>query len=207
MNRSSRLSTQTCSPRATRAGKRSGGSGRTGAAGSGGWVADAVLVDRGRGAAHGKADGVVDQQEKGQPGLAGTEPGRLQRSKEGLGQGQGVGSQGVAGLEDAGHPGMGLQHLPEPVGQDLELLGPAQGGVEVDVDLGQDVVQDQVLELLFVADVVVQGAGDDPRRAARRRMVRAWTPSWAMTVQRLFDDAFTGQLRAAVLAVGGRVEP
>jgi hypothetical protein len=59
--------------------------------GPGDWVADPVLVDRGRGAADGEADGVVDQQEKGQPGLAVREPGRLQRPKEGLGQGQGVG--------------------------------------------------------------------------------------------------------------------
>ena len=51
----------------------------------------------------------------------------------------------------------------------------------MDVDLGQDAVKDQVLELLFVADVVVEGARDDPRRAARLRMVRAWAPSWAMT--------------------------
>ena len=118
-----------------------------------------------------------------------------------------MGSQGVAGLEDAGHPGMGLQHLPEPVGQDLELLGPAQGGVE-DVDLGQDVVQDQVLELLFVADVVVQGAGDDPRRAARRRMVRAWTPSWAMTVNASSTTRRVhGSAESGGPAVGGRVEP
>src|SRR4029450_13028930 len=63
-------------------------------------------------------------------------------------------------------------HLAEPVGQDLELLGPAKGGVQVEVDLGQHVVKEEVLELLFVADMVVQGAG--------RRMVRAWAPSWAM---------------------------
>ena len=33
----------------------------------------------------------------------------------------------------------------------------------MEVDLGQDAVKDQVLELLFVADVVVEGAGDDPQ--------------------------------------------
>ena len=42
--------------------------------GSGGWVADALFVDRGGGAADGKADGVVDQQEEGQAGLAVGEP-------------------------------------------------------------------------------------------------------------------------------------
>ena len=54
---------------------------------------------------------------------------------------------------------MGLEHLAQPMGQDLELLGPGLGRVEMDVDLGQDVVKDQVLELLFVADVMVQGPG------------------------------------------------
>ena len=126
-------------------------------------VADPLLVDRGTRAADGKADGVVQQQEEGQPGLAVAEPGRLQRGQEGLGQGQGMGSQRVAGLEDPGHPGMVLEDLAEPVGQDLELLAPAKGGVQVEVDLGQDAVKEQVLELLFVADVVIEGAGDDPQ--------------------------------------------
>jgi hypothetical protein len=125
-------------------------------------VADPLLVDRGGGAADGEADGVVDQQEEGQPGLAVAEPGGLQRLEERLGQGQGVRPERVAGLEDPGHPGMGLEDLAQPMGQDLELPGPAQGGVEVDVDLGQDVVKEQVLELLLVADVMVDGAGDDP---------------------------------------------
>ncbi len=52
------------------------------------WIADALLVNRDRGAAHSKSDGVVDQHEEGQPGLAVGEPGRLQRSEERLGQGQ-----------------------------------------------------------------------------------------------------------------------
>jgi hypothetical protein len=55
-----------------------------------------------------------------------------------------VGAQRVAGLEDGGDPGMGLQDLTEPVAQDLELLGPGQGGVGVEVDLGQDAVQQEV---------------------------------------------------------------
>src|SRR5215208_5501661 len=76
---------------------------------------------------------------------------------------------------------MGLQDLTQPGGQELELVGPGQGGVGVEVDLGQDAVKDQVLELLFVAEVVVEGTGDDPRRAARARMLMAWMPSWAMT--------------------------
>ena len=135
-------------------------------------VADALLVDRGARAADREADGVVDQQEEGQAGLAVSEPGRLQRGQERLGQGQGVGAEGVAGLEDPGDPGMGLQDLAQPMGQDLELFGPGQGGVGVEVDLGQDAVKEQVLELLFVADVVVEGAGDDAQAGGQ---ARAWS--------------------------------
>src|SRR4029450_7658351 len=62
------------------------------------WVADALLIDRGGGTADGKADGVVDQQEEGQAGVAVAEPGRLQRPKQRLGQGQGMGAEWVAGL-------------------------------------------------------------------------------------------------------------
>jgi hypothetical protein len=84
-----------------------------------GGVADALFVDRGWGGADGKADGVVDQQGEGKAGLAVGEPGGLQRCQQRLGQGQGVGAQRVAGLEDGGDPGVGLQDLTQPVGQDL----------------------------------------------------------------------------------------
>jgi hypothetical protein len=56
------------------------------------------------------------------------------------------------------------------------------GGVEVGVDLGEHAVKDQVVELLFVAYVAVQRAGDHPRRVAGVRMVSAATLSWAMIV-------------------------
>jgi hypothetical protein len=58
---------------------------------------------------------------------------------------------------------MALEHLTQPMGQDLELFGPGLGGVGVEVDLGQDAVKDQVMQLLLVADVVVQGARDHPQ--------------------------------------------
>jgi hypothetical protein len=147
--------------------------------GSDGGIADALLVDRG-GAANGKADGVVQEQEEGQASFAVAEPAR-QRPKERLGKNQGVGSERIAGLEDPGDPWMALEYLAQPLGQHLELLGPAQGGLQVQVDLGQDAVQNQILEQLLVADMMVQGAGNDPWRAARPRIVKASAPSWAMT--------------------------
>ena len=64
--------------------------------GSGCRVADTLLVDGGGRVTDGEADGVVDQQEEGQTGVALAEPGGLQRLKERLGQGQGVRSEGVA---------------------------------------------------------------------------------------------------------------
>ena len=62
--------------------------------GSGSWVADALLVDGGGRVADGEADGVVDQQEEGQSGVAVAEPSGLQRLEERLGQGQGMRSEG-----------------------------------------------------------------------------------------------------------------
>jgi hypothetical protein len=53
--------------------------------GPGGRVAEALFVDRGGRTADGKADGVVEQQEEGQPGFSVAESGRLQRGQEGLG--------------------------------------------------------------------------------------------------------------------------
>jgi len=55
-----------------------------------------------------------------------------------------------------------LEYLAQPIGEDLELLGPGQGRVEVEVDLDEHAVKQQVLELLFTAEVVVGRARDDP---------------------------------------------
>jgi hypothetical protein len=54
-----------------------------------------------------------------------------------------------------------LEYLAQPIGEDLELLGPGQGRVEVEVDLDEHAVKQQVLELL-TAEVVVERAWDDP---------------------------------------------
>jgi hypothetical protein len=89
---------QTCSPRATRAGKRSGGSERKNSCS---WVLIAASRTRcsltAVGAADREAGGVVDQEHEGQAGLVVAEPGSLQRCRERLGQGEGVRPQRVAG--------------------------------------------------------------------------------------------------------------
>jgi len=170
-------------------------------------VADPLLVDGGTRAADREADGVVDQQEEGQAGLAVSEPGRLQRGQDRLGEGQGVGAERVAGLEDPGDPRMGLEHHAQPGGQDFELFGPSQGGVGVEVDLGQDAVKDQVLELLFVADVVVEGAGDDPQAGGQGAHAHGLDAVLGDDRQRLGNHALAGELGAAVGVVDGCVEP
>ena len=170
-------------------------------------VADPLLVDGGTRAADRKADGVVDQQEERQAGFAIAEPGSLQGCKEGFGQGEGVGPERVTGLEDPRDPRMVLQHLAQPMGEQLDLFGPGQGGVDVDVDLGEHAVQDQVLELLLVADVAVERAGDHPKAGGQAAHGQRLGAVVGDGRQRLGDDALAGELGAAVLVVGGRVEP
>jgi hypothetical protein len=67
---------------------------------------------------------------------------------------------------------MGLEHPAQLMGQELELLGPVQGGVEVELDLGKHAIEQQVLKLLFVADMVVDRA---PGRPQDGRPGRAWS--------------------------------
>ena len=96
---------------------------------------------------------------------------------------------------------MGLQHLAQPVGEDLELLGPAQGGVHVEVDLGQDAVKQQILELLFVADVVIQRAGDDPQAGGQAAHGQGLDTVLGDDRQRLGDHPFAGEPGTTVLIV------
>ena len=125
-DRSSRLSIQTYSPRAIRVGKRSPGSDlkNSWSCFLGRRVLDALFVDRDSGAADLEADGVVDDEEEGQAGVAVWEPGGVQRLQDSLGQGQRVRSEGVAGLEQAGDPGMVFQDVPQSMRERLDLLGP-----------------------------------------------------------------------------------
>ena len=93
------------------------------------------------------------------------------------------------------------------MGQELELLGPVQGGVEVEVDLGQDAVKDQALELLLVADVVVEGAGDHPQAGGQAAHGQGLGAVLGDDRQRLGDHPLAGEPGAAVLVVHGGVEP
>ena len=77
----------------------------------------------------------------------------------------------------------------------------------MDVDLGQDAVEDQVVKLLFVADVVVEGAGDDPQAGGQAAHGEGVGAVVGDDRQRLFDDAFAGERGAAVLVLGGRAKP
>jgi hypothetical protein len=60
----------------------------------------------------------------------------VQRGEERLGQGEGCGADGVAGLEQGGDAGMIFQDGPQPVRERGDLAGPGEGGVSLVVDLG-----------------------------------------------------------------------
>jgi hypothetical protein len=77
----------------------------------------------------------------------------------------------------------------------------------VDVDLGQHVVKDQVLELLFVADVVVEGAGDDAQAGGQAAHGERLDAVVGDDRERLGDHSLASQLVAAVRVVDGCVEP
>ena len=78
---------------------------------SGRGVSDALLADGG-GAVEGEAEGVVVEQGEGQTGFWCGEAGGVQRGEEGLGEGEGVWSEGVAGLEQPGDAGMAFEDCP-----------------------------------------------------------------------------------------------
>ena len=73
----------------------------------------------------------------------------------------------------------------------------------MEVDLGQDAVEQQVLELLFVADVVVEGAGDDAQAGGQAAHGQGLDAVVGDDRQRFGDDPLAGELGAAVLVVDG----
>ena len=77
----------------------------------------------------------------------------------------------------------------------------------MEVDLGQDAVEQQVLELLFVAEVVVEGARDDPQAGGQAAHGQGLDAVVGDDRQRLGDHPLAGELGAAVRIVDGCVEP
>ena len=118
--------------------------------GSGGAVLDALLAGRG-GVAEREAEGVVVDQPEGLGGLAAGQAGGLQRGEERLGQGEGCGADWVAGLEQGGDAGVIFENRPQPARERGNLPGPGESGVGLAVDLGQDAVEDEVIQLLLAA--------------------------------------------------------
>jgi hypothetical protein len=60
----------------------------------------------------------------------------VQRGEERLGQGEGCGAEGVAGLEQGGAAGVVLEDGPQPACERGDLPGPGEGRVGWAVDLG-----------------------------------------------------------------------
>jgi hypothetical protein len=57
--------------------------------------------------------------------------------------------EGVTSLQQAGDPRMVLEHVAQPISEQLDLLGPRQCLVNDAVDLGEHSINDQVLQLLL----------------------------------------------------------
>src|SRR6266545_5697489 len=76
---------------------------------------------------------------------------------------------------------MGLEHLTEPVGQNLQLFGPSQGGVGVESTSARTPSRTRSWSCCLLPTWWYRAPGTTPRRAAKVRMVNAWAPSWAMT--------------------------
>jgi hypothetical protein len=93
------------------------------------------------------------------------------------------------------------------MGQEFELVGPFQGGVHADVDFGQHVVEDQVVKLLLVANVMIEGAGNDLEAGGQAAHGEGLDAVVGDDREGLGDHPLTGELVAAVLVVDGRVEP
>jgi hypothetical protein len=102
---------------------------------------------------------------------------------------------------------VGVEHRAQPVGDHLEPLGPGQGGVDGAVDLGEDAVKDQVLELLLVADVAVERAGDDPEAGGQGAHGQRLDAVVGDDREGLGDHAPAGEWGAAVVVGQGRAEP
>ena len=86
----------------------------------------------------------------------------MERGEEGLGQGQGVRAERIAGPEQPGDAGVVFQHYPQPLGQLGDLLGPGKGGIGPAVHLGQHPVEDAHAERLDAALADdFEGLGDD----------------------------------------------
>jgi hypothetical protein len=73
----------------------------------------------------------------------------------------------------------------------------------VEVDLGQDAVKEQVLELLLVADVVVEGAGDHAQAGGQAAHGQGLDAVLGDDRQCFGDDPLAGELGAAVGIVDG----
>jgi hypothetical protein len=131
----------------------------------------------------------------------------VQRCEEGLGQGEGVRSERVAGLQQRGDAGMVVQDRPQPVREDLDLLGPGEGPIEMVVDLGQHSVQDEIVELLHVAYVAVQRRGNDLETGGQCAHAQRVHAVGGDDGKRLGNQAFAGQGAAPVLVDHRRGEP
>ena len=124
--------------------------------------------------------------------------------EEGLGEGQGVWPEGIAGLEQPGGARMVFQDRAQAVREDLDVLGPGTGVIDIAVDLGQNRVEDEVVELLLVAHVAVQRAGNHSQTRGEGAHAERIHAVGADDREGLGDDPLAGQRASGALVLDDR---
>jgi hypothetical protein len=100
-----------------------------------------------------------------------------------------------------------FEDRPQPVRERGDLPGPREGGIGPAVDLGQDAVQDEVVQLLLASDVAVQRGGNHAEAGAQGAHAQGRRPVGADDREGLGDDAVAGERAAAVLLTVRGAEP
>jgi hypothetical protein len=96
---------------------------------------------------------------------------------------------------------MVLQDRPEPVRERGDLCGPGLGGIGLTVDLGEDGVEDEVVELFLVRDMAVERAGHDAEAGGEGAHAEGWCAVGADDRECLRDDTLAGEHAAAAVPV------
>ena len=131
----------------------------------------------------------------------------MQRGEERLGQGEGVGAEGVAGFEQGRDAGVIFENRPQPVREHRDLPGPRESGVGPAVDLGQYAIEDEVVKLFLAADVAVQRRGNYAEAGGEGAHAQGLRAMGADDREGLCDDAVAGERAAAVVRTVRWVEP
>jgi hypothetical protein len=102
---------------------------------------------------------------------------------------------------------MVLEDCPQPVREHLDPVGPAAAVIDPAVDLGQHSIEDEVVELLFVAHVAVQRSGYHSETCGQGAHGQRVHAVGADDRESLGDHVFAGKCAATALVAGWGDEP